>query len=834
MNQQVVKTIISACICLILGPTVCLSKQTVSKEQSSWKAWDRLTDEQTWALLPQVVNGTKGKLPNWIKPVASQMPRTAAAMLQLDAAFRDKGPLDAKLRAKLRWIIANTNKSPYGQAVALLDYRRAGGRESKLQEFTGPVSNWPKSEQDDFEFARLLSVAAPTIPDELFERLKSKHGELGVAAMVLLTAYSNYQDRLLLGLNVPVEKDGPYPPLELTFVDGAIQATPLIPGENGTDEYVSNGQAVTTIDSKLRALTYEQLQSRLEKQRDRQPRLKVPSWDEVKTKLPEAMAVRPTAIRWSLINYGYAAELAIPWTLMTRTHWAENPSSRILEESLFWVQTRALECNYCMGHCEMLLEVAGLNKDQVANRTRLLADSDWAKFPAVEQRAYAYAQKLTLQPSQLTQADYQSLESDFGTQRAMSIFVWLCRGLYMTRISDGFQLTLERDNVFAPPKPAPAQPAPTTPSNSSVSLREDQLTQEAAKVVSELRRTLPEDSEAIAMLNDILKGSTLGPEDGWFPLAQAVSRFDWQYVKTRYDANSDDKIEPSEMSVSEAEFKRLDRTKDGKITESDLEFTQHSLMPSPGSMLYGRLDTDANGKVSREEFLKLFEKMSEGGDFAALDDFKDELPTPSMRLNSTQADNPSKSTLVIALKNQELGSLQAGPKLNEQAPDFKLSTLDSREVQLSSIVREKPTVLIFGNFTCGPFRSQSGNIQKLYDHYKDRAHFFLVYVREAHPSDGWWMQSNQRVGIDLKQPLDNLGRRKIAETCQRHLSITIPFLVDTIDDKVGSTYSGMPNRLYLIDTEGRVAFKNGRGPFGFHARQLEQALLLLLNDSKEN
>ena len=30
----------------------------------------------------------------------------------------------------------------------------------------------------------------------------------------------------------------------------------------------------------------------------------------------------------------------------------------------------------------------------------------------------------------------------------MATFWWLCRGLYMTRVSDGFQLPLERENVF--------------------------------------------------------------------------------------------------------------------------------------------------------------------------------------------------------------------------------------------------------------------------------------------------------------------------------------------------------------------------------------------------
>jgi hypothetical protein len=31
----------------------------------------------------------------------------------------------------------------------------------------------------------------------------------------------------------------------------------------------------------------------------------------------------------------------------------------------------------------------------------------------------------------------------------MATFWWLCRGLYMTRVSDGFQLPPERENVFA-------------------------------------------------------------------------------------------------------------------------------------------------------------------------------------------------------------------------------------------------------------------------------------------------------------------------------------------------------------------------------------------------
>ena len=55
-------------------------------------------------------------------------------------------------------------------------------------------------------------------------------------------------------------------------------------------------------------------------------------------------------------------------------------------------------------------------------------------------------------------------------------------------------------------------------------------------------------------------------------------------------------------------------------------------------------------------------------------------------------------------------------------------------------------------------------------------------------------------------------------------------LVDTIGDTVGARYSGMPSRLYLLDHRGRVAYKSGRGPFGFKPAELEHSLVLLLQD----
>jgi hypothetical protein len=114
--------------------------------------------------------------------------------------------------------------------------------------------------------------------------------------------------------------------------------------------------------------------------------------------------------------------------------------------------------------------------------------------------------------------------------------------------------------------------------------------------------------------------------------------------------------------------------------------------------------------------------------------------------------------------------------------------------------------------------------------YGERAQFLAIYVREAHPTDGWRMTSNDRAGIIVSQPTRRRDRVEVATTCCQSLAISMPLLVDDINDRVGHAYSGMPDRLYVIDRSGRVAYKGGRGPFGFKPGEMEQSLIMTLVD----
>jgi hypothetical protein len=66
------------------------------------------------------------RLPNRALYTARSLPRTTAAMLDLDWRHRTRNPIGPVLWGKMRWVAADANHCEYARATAEADLRRAG------------------------------------------------------------------------------------------------------------------------------------------------------------------------------------------------------------------------------------------------------------------------------------------------------------------------------------------------------------------------------------------------------------------------------------------------------------------------------------------------------------------------------------------------------------------------------------------------------------------------------------------------------------------------------------------------------------------------------------
>jgi hypothetical protein len=113
-----------------------------------------------------------------------------------------------------------------------------------------------------------------------------------------------------------------------------------------------------------------------------------------------------------------------------------------------------------------------------------------------------------------------------------------------------------------------------------------------------------------------------------------------------------------------------------------------------------------------------------------------------------------------------------------------------------------------------------------------------IYIREAHPVDGWWFGkglmnlllrlSGSKVSWSLYDPSTIQERREAAKECQETLQFGVKTYVDEMDDQVNKAYAAWPTRLYLVDQEGIISYAGRLGPFGFKPAELKRAIAELI------
>jgi hypothetical protein len=117
-----------------------------------------------------------------------------------------------------------------------------------------------------------------------------------------------------------------------------------------------------------------------------------------------------------------------------------------------------------------------------------------------------------------------------------------------------------------------------------------------------------------------------------------------------------------------------------------------------------------------------------------------------------------------------------------------------------------------------------GDVQQIYEDYKEHADFLTVYVREAHPTNEWQMKSNIKDDVCYAQPKTLEQRLAIANDFTKRFKYSLPFGIDDMSNAAEAAYSAWPERLYIIDESGHIGYRGGNGPFNYNPKEVRDWL----------
>lgn len=96
--------------------------------------------------------------------------------------------------------------------------------------------------------------------------------------------------------------------------------------------------------------------------------------------------------------------------------------------------------------------------------------------------------------------------------------------------------------------------------------------------------------------------------------------------------------------------------------------------------------------------------------------------------------------------------------------------------------------------------------------------------------DEWQIESNETEGIQVKQHTTFAARLTAAKLCAGNLGLTIPTLVDGMDNAAFEAFSAWPERIYIVDKDGKIHYCGGHGPYDFKPPEARALIAELLEE----
>lgn len=158
--------------------------------------------------------------------------------------------------------------------------------------------------------------------------------------------------------------------------------------------------------------------------------------------------------------------------------------------------------------------------------------------------------------------------------------------------------------------------------------------------------------------------------------------------------------------------------------------------------------------------------------------------------------------------------------------DAQEKTADGTECHLLDFASpERPLVVNFGSATWPPFTNQLPAFSKLVEEFSSVADFLLVYIDEAHPSDGWAVPGDSSLFFEVKKHRNQEDRCAAAQQLLERFSLPpqCRVVADRMDNNANVAYGVAFERVCIVQRQ-KIAYLGGKGPFFYNLQEVRRWL----------
>ncbi|KAJ8349244.1 hypothetical protein AAFF_G00174550 [Aldrovandia affinis] len=142
--------------------------------------------------------------------------------------------------------------------------------------------------------------------------------------------------------------------------------------------------------------------------------------------------------------------------------------------------------------------------------------------------------------------------------------------------------------------------------------------------------------------------------------------------------------------------------------------------------------------------------------------------------------------------------------VGDRAPDTPVVTLNSKKTRISNFFKANRPLL--------------DEFKQLVKDFGAVADFLIVYIAEAHATDGWSFANN----VDIQKHTHLQERLAAAQVLVKEDPMC-PIVVDEMTNISASKYGALPERLFVLQS-GMVIYKGKRGPWGYNPQEVRGVL----------